>query len=172
MRWFHRVINSTTDANAQLETADAEPQPLPREHAEAHMVLLRLNDRMRAFRAMTERILTHIETQTGLDVRRPESVTYAGGDLYFPTYEWKILARDPHALENTDPRNVTLQLRASLGSDLTGILVYYLLTFQDASGDEHPIHQQPTNIYNEALIRELLLQGLESAGLLQEPGGF
>jgi hypothetical protein len=174
MRWLHRekIQSEAANESAPSAGADAESskhQARQRHEAEAHMILSRLNNRMKFFRPMIERVLGQIEGQVEVVVVHPQNVTYGDGDAYFPTYEWKIYPKKTLSDLRPDPRNVTLQLRASLGRDLTAILVYYLLSYEDSSGDEHPIHQQPTDIYNETLIRELLLDGITRAGLLSDP---
>ncbi len=135
-----------------------------RKEAEIKMILNRLNDRMKTFRPMMEKMFAQLESVADVTVLHPTSVTYGDGNPYFPTYEWKIYPNRNLSDASTDPRNVTLQLRASLGRDLTVILVYYLLSYVDSSGNDHPIHQQPTNIQNETLIKALLWEGMQRAG--------
>lgn len=151
---------------SSFDEARPEQTAHQRFQAKAKVIQFHLDDRMRTFRPMIERVLRDIETRTDLRVLYPQSITYGFDDPYFPTYEWKIYPGSASPDAASDPRQVTLQLRASLGRDLTVILVYYLLSFTDASGDEHPIHQQPTRIDNETLIRALLWDATTAAGLV------
>jgi hypothetical protein len=174
MRWLEREKKRSGMAReaAPRSAADdkrSKQQAGQRQEAEAKMILSRLDDCMRRFRPMIERVLGEIEGEAGLVVLHPKNVTYGGGDAYFPTYEWKIYPNKTQSGLSTDPRQVTLGLRASLGRDLTAILVYYLLSYVDRWGNEHPIHRQPMDVFNENLIKELLLDGIRGAELAEVP---
>lgn len=155
--------------DAQDSSTDGEQLTLlahQRREAEIKVILYQLDEQMRTFRPMIERVLSGIHQESGLDVVRPGGVSYGFDDRYFPTYEWTIRTRKTRTDYDPDPRRVTLQLRASLGRDLSVIVVYYLLAFVDGTGDEHPLHQQPTDIKNQKLITKLLWEGIRGAGLV------
>lgn len=149
------------------QSASAEAQ---RRQARIKMVLYCLNDRMRVFGPMMVRVMTRIESEQGLVVVFPKTVTYGGGDPYFPTYEWQILPKHLLSDNAADPRKLALALRASPGSNLSEIMVYYLVSFVDANGDEHPLHRLPTDFRNETMIKSLLIEGIRAAGLTNDHG--
>lgn len=138
---------------------DWEPQ---RTESRAKMVLYTLDDRMRVFGPMMQRVSAHLESETAVSVVHPKNVVYGAGDPYFPTYEWHIL---PTARIDADARRLTLSLRASPGSTICEIMVYYLLTYTDQYGDEHPMHRLPTDFRNEPAIKALLLDTIKTVGL-------
>lgn len=168
-KYKNQMPNATVSVS--LSVSEQAPSPeVQRRQARIKMVLYCLNDRMRVFGPMMVRVMTRIESEHGLVVVFPKTVTYGGGDPYFPTYEWQILPKHTLFDNTVDPRKLTVALRASPGNNLSEIMVYYLVSFVDANGDEHPLHRLPTDFRNETMINALLRDGIRAANLTSEPG--